>query len=208
MIAAFNRALRRLSESLTARRTARLTERAKELPSDAAHDLVELSSKGFVRARATGESITHVDAEIENRVHTRLRVVIRPGTYFIARGGHQNMVSRRETTVTLAPRTTSSVSVEASCINAGLPIPEKRHRFRGVKRVPHDLVRFLEASAHADAMVVQAGVWALTDGYTAHDVQTRLVARDRYGNIHQAVSDEDVRQARRILDSLGIRHSL
>jgi hypothetical protein len=53
-----------------------------------------------------------------------------------------------------------------------------------------------------------SAVWALTDQYSGHDVQSRLVVRDRYGNTRQAVRNEDVAEARRVLDRLGIRHRL
>ena len=93
-------------------------------------------------------------------------------------------------------------------MNAEAPIPGERDRFYGVARVSDDLARFLEATTDVDPMVVQAGVWALTDGYSAQDVQSRLIARDQFGHTRQAVSDAQTAEAGRILDSLGIRHNL
>src|SRR5205085_809517 len=108
----------------------------------------------------------------------------------------------------LPPRGEATITVEASCINAALPIPRNRHRFTGVKRVPDDLARFLRATQHESAMTVQAGVWALTDGYSANDVQARLRIPGGGGRTRSAVTDEDIRNARRILDQLNIDHGL
>ena len=171
-------------------------------------DLVFLHEKGFVRAHATGQSITEIRAEVESLIDRPVGVVIKPGTYFVAQGNYQNMVTRDELSFTLDPRSTTQLSVDASCINAQLPIPGETARFEGVKRVSHTLVRFLNAAQHADPMVVQAGVWAITDKYSKRDVQERLITQDRRGNRIGAVSDADVARAAEILDEVGIKHNL
>ena len=189
-------------------RIEQLTAKAAELRDDQEYDLVFLFDRGFLRAKATGQSITRISAEVENLVRRRLRVVVSPGTYFVSSGSHQNMVTRREYKLTLSPCSSQRISLDAACINANLPIPVETHRFGGVKRVSDDLARFLEAARDADPMVVQAGVWALTDRYTKQQVQSRLVSRDGLGNTRQAISDEQVARAAQILDGLGISHGL
>ena len=92
--------------------------------------------------------------------------------------------------------------------DAGLAVPNERDGFNGVARVPGDVARFLEAARDAAPMVVQTGVWALTDRYTAQQVRMHLVGRDPSGNIIHPVSDDDIQMARQILDGLGIRHRL
>jgi hypothetical protein len=190
------------------RRTEKLTARAASLDEGKTHDLLFLHQQGFVRARGMGQSITRIHGEIENLIARPLRVSIRPGTYFVARGNCQNMVTRQECTVTLYPTSTARVAIDAACINASLPIPKDKDRFYGVRRVSDDLARFLEATRDADPMVVQAGVWALTDNYSGHDVQHHLVVQDERGNRRQAVSNDDIETARRILRELGIRSRL
>jgi len=96
----------------------------------------------------------------------------------------------------------------ASCINASRPIPGEKDLFLGVARVSDDLVRFLNMTKFADPMTVQAGVWAITDGYRQADVQARLVSRNSHGETHPAISDNQVAEARRLLDALGISHKL
>jgi hypothetical protein len=190
------------------RKIEKLTAKAAELNEDEEYDLFFLHKKGFVRAKATGQSITDIYADVENLIRKKIRVIIKPGTYFVASGNHQNMVTKREYSFTLYPLDTENIGVGAACINADLPIPEKTDRFYGVRKVSSDLARFLEASKHEDSMTVQAGVWALTDNYSGNDVKEHLVSRDQHGNTHQAVSDYNIEEARRILNELKIRHNL
>ncbi|MCP4396504.1 MAG: hypothetical protein GY801_04200 [bacterium] len=180
----------------------------KHLGEEQEYDLLFLYQKGFVRARATGQSITQIYGEVENLIDKTLKVIITPGTYFVAKGNYQNMVTRSEYSFTLHPLSARDVSINATCINANLPIPGKDDRFHGVRKVSKNVSRFLKASQHASSMVIQTGVWALTDNYSGHDIKNHLVTRDRYGNTRQAVSDADIAEARRILDSLGISHRL
>jgi hypothetical protein len=189
-------------------RIEKLTARAADLSENEEHDLLTLQKRGLVRAHAIGQSITQVHGQIENLIRKSLRVSIKPGTYFVATGHHQNMVTRTEHRVTLPPCATQNVAINATCINADLPVPRGDARFRGVKRVPKDVARFLEASQRADPMAVQAGVWALTNHYSRDKVQSTLLVRDRYGNTHRAVSDAHISEAKRILDELGIRNRL
>jgi len=190
------------------RRAERLTALAADLDENETHDLLFLHERGFVRARGSGQSITRIYGEIENLIDRKLHVIIRPGTYFVASGNCQNMVTRREYAFTLYPTSVQNVAIDAACINADLPIPSKDNRFRGVRRVSDDLARFLEASMDADPMTVQAGIWALTDNYSGEDVKNHLYVQDRDGNRRQAVNDRNVAEARQILAQLGIRSRL
>ena len=185
-----------------------LTAKAGDICDGQQYDLLFLHQRGVVRVKATGQSITRIYAGVENLIRKRFDVVVKPGTYFVSSGGHQNMVTTAEYSFTMAPCSKEHLNINAACINAGRPIPGEKDRFCGVARVPDEVARFLEASRLADPMVIQAGVWALTDGYSGHQVQTHLVSRDRYGNTRQAVSDSQVAEARKILNSLGIRHNL
>jgi len=208
MLKAMSSRLKQCKASRRERRTERLTARAADLSKSQDHDLLFLHQKGFVRARATGQSITQIHGEVESLIRKTLRVVIKPGTYSVSSGNYQNMVTRCEYSFTLYPCTSRNVSINASCINSGRPIPTEKNRFYGVRRVSNDLARFLDATQNTDPMVVQAGVWALTDNYSGQDIQTRLVLRDQYGNTHQAVSTANIAEARSILNNLGIHHRL
>ena len=162
----------------------------------------------FVTVEGTGQDITKVKIRIVNNTNKALKVSVPPGLYFVSTGNHQNMVTRKEYTFIIAAKSANEISIDAACINAVRPIPNKNDKFKGVARVSSDLARFLEASQGTGAMIVQAGVWALTDGYTAREIQTHLVSRDQYGNTTAAVSMDDIVKAREILNSLGIKHRL
>src|SRR5262245_53524057 len=97
-------------------RIEKLTARAAKLNDGTSYDLFFLQDSGFVRARATGQSITRIDGEIENLVGRTIRAVIDPGTYFVARGNYQNMVTREKYTLKLHPTSTHKVSINAACI--------------------------------------------------------------------------------------------
>lgn len=158
-----------------------------ELNEDQEYDLVELWKYRVVLPKGTGQTITDIKAEIQNSTDKRLKVVIAPGTYFVSTGSHQNMVTRSDHRFTLPPQDTKRINVPASCINAELPIPSEEDMFHGVAKVSDQLVRFLENARGEDAMVVQAGVWALTDGYSGYQIQNKLVAQTPSGHRHSAV---------------------
>lgn len=177
---------------------------AQNLSTDEYHNIHTLAKKKYLLARATGETITKIHAEIKNRVNRKLNIFIPHGTYFIARGGHQNMVTRKEYKFTLYPDQTENISVPASCINASLPIPSKESKFRGVSLVSENLCRFLKEAEGEDEMTIQAGVWAITDNFSRSSIKSKLIARDYYGNQRSAISDNNIDKAKQILEKLGI----
>lgn len=208
MFAKMFQAYQQWSRAREARRLQERTARAADLVDRQPYDLLFLHERGFVRATGTGQSITQIYGEVRNLIDRKLEVVIKPGTYFEARGNFQNMVTRREYRFTLFPTATQNVAIEASCINAGRPIPTKKDRFAGVRSVSPDVVRFLEAAQGKDPMVIQAGVWSLTDGYSGEDVKNHLVLVDPQGNRRRAVSDHHIEEARAIFAALGMRSPL
>jgi hypothetical protein len=183
-------------------------------------DIVDLYRKGIVTAKGTGQSITDISAEIISRVTLPLKVSVPHGTYFVSRGNHQNMVTRRKYQFDLRPLGTEHIRVPAACINASLPIPSERDRFSGVARVADNVRRFMEAAEGEHAMVIQAGVWALTDGYSRERIQRTLRTRrvsSRYGaslagamgtDEGPAISSAQIDRAKTILDRLKINHPL
>lgn len=147
--------------------------------------------------------IKKIEVRVENRTRQVLKIHISPGTCFIASGRHQNMAARVEKRFSLQELDVYSGSLSAVCVNAKKPIPSDRDSFSSVARSPADLTRFLARSARENPMVVQAGVWALTDRYTAAQIQARL----RRG-ASSAISNKHIKKAREILHELGIAHTL
>jgi tetratricopeptide (TPR) repeat protein len=188
---------------------ARRDAKVKALP-DGYSDIVDLCDMGVLIATGTGQSITDIAASITSRVTVPLRVRIPHGTYFVSSGNYQNMVTRKEYELDLAPGKTLHISLPASCINASRPVPKDTDGFSGVARVSADLARFLQAAEGEDAMTIQAGVWTITDCYSREAIQSHLRVSRGPGttNPEAAVSDDQIDRAKTLLDSLGIRHYL
>lgn len=180
-----------------------LTERAARLDPFGYHELTELSQNNFVRVLAQGVDITAIDVRVENRTRQVFKIRIAAGTYFIGTGRYQNMAARREEKFALPALDGYSCRLPVVCVNADRPIPTKNNAFLSVRPGPADLTRFLERSAREDPMVAQAGAWALTDHYTAAQIQARL---KKGGSA--AVSGQDILRAKNLLDELGIQHPL
>ena len=199
----------------------RRDRKVKALP-DGYIDIVLLYKKGILTAQGTGQTITDIRAEIASRVNVPVKVSIPHGTYFVSRGNHQNMVTRRKYEFVLSPREKRDIRIPASCINASLPIPSQEDRFSGVAQVSTKLRRFMEAAEGEDAMVIQAGVWAITDGYNRNQMQSTLRVRrsdSRSGgmsgglgsNSHDAgsaISAYHMDRAKKILTELKISNNL
>jgi hypothetical protein len=173
------------------------------------HDLVETARLRLIDVIGIGGAITYVDVTITNLTDYRLRIRMSPGTCFVATGQCQDMAVRREECLELSPRGMATQRVAAVCVNAARPIPKNTDRFHKLRSVPDDLRRFLCATENADPMVVQAGVWSLTDRYTPSQIRARLHNRDSAaGRVSEAITNNDVMEAKRILDGLRIRSHL
>lgn len=178
------------------------------LNESAEYDIIELWKYRAVQPRATGQDITRINAEIKNRTDKSLHVLIMPGTYFCSSGEHQNMVVRENYHFNLSPLATRSIQVPATCINASRPIPGKENTFEGVEMVSDDIQRFLKAARYEDEMVVQAGVWALTDKMNGFQIRNHLFRQGRNGDRQSVISESHVARAKAILSELGITNSL
>jgi len=203
---------RRIQErnEIQERQIAALTAKAAFLNENQQYELTSLAQWGFVRAQAKGESITKIHATVENLIRKRIRVVVKIGTFFVASGGHQNMATTKEYTFLLSPGPYSieRFNANAVCIDAGKPIPSEYSSFDGVSTVYSDVARFIEASQEEDPMVIQAGVWTLTNYYSEKQIQERLVIRNRedlLGRNPPAITFEHIRKASSILRDLGIK---
>lgn len=187
-------------------------------------DVLTLSENRLIKVLTTGESIAGVQASVSNRSTRPLKVRILRGTYFVSTGGFQNMVARKEYEFELSRRATQHISVEASCMNAHLRVPNSGDKFAGVARASEELNRFLNAAVREDALTIQAGVWAVTDGYDREMLLHRLRSRTVRQEIDRGpwqpppsgapahglppITDEQIDRAAVLLSRLGIRHAL
>jgi hypothetical protein len=177
-------------------------------------DIFGLHRSGDIRIRGWGQTITNIKVEIENRTNSSIRVYIPHGTYFVANGNHQNMVTRYDHSFTISARSHTQLDIPAACINANLPIPNLNDGFGGISRVSDSLLSFLVQSQGEDTMTIQAGVWAITDGYNRSAIQSHLRRRGidqrtlREFDHGSAISEGHIEKAKEILDALGISNKL
>jgi hypothetical protein len=187
-------------------------------------DVITLSERRLIRIQGTGDSIFQTQASVTSRVRTPLKIRIPLGTYFVSPGTFQNMVARRQYEFELGPRATQHISIATSCMNPRLAVPNSADRFLGVARAQEELCRFLQAAVHEHFMTVQAGVWAVTSGYTREMIQHRLRKRDVRQEVDPefsppspagaqpryapAIADEQIDRAAALLTDLGIPHRL
>jgi hypothetical protein len=167
-------------------------------------DIQALWKLRVLNVTAKGRSITEIYVDVRNRCDKPLNVFIPVGTFFRSRGAHQNMAVRKETVFAIEAGGTRFLNVPATCINAARPVPGREDSFRGVDRVSAEVERFLKETERMPPMVVQAGVWALTDGYGRERIKERLVSVSARGESRSSISDLDVDRAKAILDNLGL----
>lgn len=168
------------------------------------YNILDAWKDSLVQVSGVGNSITEINATVKNKTNRSLRIVVTPGTYFVASGDYQNMVVRQRISLILKPKESKYFEVLASCINANRPIPYSSDNFAGIDTVSTDLQRFLLKAANEHEMVVQAGVWAITDAYSAMDVREHL----RWSDGSEAVSSAHIIRARAILKALNIPNRL
>jgi hypothetical protein len=177
---------------------------AARLAEDQYHDIYRLWKMRVVAVEAKGKSITEIYVDVKSRLDRSLKVLIPHGTYFKARGTHQNMATRKEIVFVLEPMGMRFLNVPACCLNAKRPIPGKTDAFRGVQRVTNSVEKYLREAERSGEMVTQAGVWAITDHYGRSQIKNRLTTTFSDGRSRPGISDHEIDQAKEILDRLGI----
>jgi hypothetical protein len=190
------------------RRIDKLTAQSWVLVDNKLYDIVLLYNRGFISVQGVGQNITRVNIEVENLLRKPLIVAVKPGAYFQSTGEHQNMATTRYYQFELPPLGRMTMAVDAACINAALPIPGKVDGFAGVAHVGPNVARFLEASTGMNNLIVQSGVWAITDSLSGYAIKDRLKGRNEDGESVQIIFDHHIEEAKALLDQLGIGHQL
>jgi hypothetical protein len=96
-------------------------------------------------------------------------------------------------------------------MNATRPVPEYRDTFIDVAKADDNLISFLKRARHKNPKIIQAGVWAITGDFSAHDIHPPLaitVAASIEARRQISISRGQIRAAKRILDKLKIRNHL
>jgi hypothetical protein len=175
---------------------------------DIYHDILALWQSRVVTVTAKGRSITEIYVNITSRLERPIKAVLSHGTFFCSKGIHQNMVIRKEVPFLLRPLSVKYMTVPATCIDAERPIPSGKDCFKGVRKVSPRVEQFLRESDGCSSNVVQAGVWAITDGYSREQIKRRLVRTSSGGRVIASISDSDITMAKALLSRLGIPSNL
>jgi hypothetical protein len=175
-----------------------------------ADDLITLVRRQSVAVHAAGQSITHIVVELRNLTSKLFkRVLITPGTYFIASGPYQNMALYKTRRLYLFWR--RRIVLPAVCMNATRPVADDRDTFIDVAKADQSLILFLRRARRKNPKIIQAGVWAITDNLSAHDIQPELattIASKVEARRQISISRRQIRAAKRILDKLEIPNRL
>jgi hypothetical protein len=177
---------------------------AAELSETEFYDADWLLDNHIISISAVGRTITEIDLDVQNLSDRKLKVLMPRGVYFPARGGHQNMVNTREVVFRLKPQGSKFVAVQVACLNANLEIPGADDNFHGIGRARKDVTRFIEAARNESPMVLQAGIWALTDGLNRLQLKERLVNESGPRVGRHSISDSDIDTAGLILAKLHL----
>jgi hypothetical protein len=179
--------------------------RARSLSETDYHDIFLLVRLGVVALRVRGQSIVEIAVDLTSRSDRTLKIVIPVGTYFTARGDHQNMVSTREAVLRLPALATRIATIKVVCVNADRPIPGQADSFGKLRRADADVRRFLQAASSEGAMTIQAGVWAITDRLDRAQLRRRLVQEGVTARPRHSITDHDIECARAILVRLSLK---
>jgi hypothetical protein len=80
-----------------------------------------------------------------------------------------------------------------------------------VAKADESLILFLQRARRKNPRIIQAGVWAVTDNFSAHDIAPALattVASSVEARRQISISRRQIRAAKRILDKLSIGNRL
>jgi hypothetical protein len=171
-------------------------------------DLLSLQTNGLMHAEASGLTITQVTVKLTSLCETGpTPFLIEPGWYFVADGHHQNMVITQMKEGETRARESMEFILQAACLNAHLPVPRRGEKLSKIGLVDRDLKQFLDAAQHDDPMVIQAGVWALTDKLGPLAIQFRL-EKGSWLEREVAIKPEHISEAGERLRQLGISSTI
>lgn len=170
-------------------------------------DLFELLAAGEVEVTATGAGITAVRLGLRRLVPWERSVTIPAGSYFVASGGHQDMVATGPAALQLTNGEVTEVVVPAACANRPRPVPGTEDTF-AVQKAPaaEELQRLapLLARAGAGAAVAQAAVWIVTDDATFQQLGLLVLSSDGGISGRRAIDEVDAATAMSLCAEAGI----
>jgi len=181
-------------------------------PSVPTYTITEALEKGKIAVEAEGAGLSTVSVTIKRTTEEKFKVLIPVGTYFVAKGNYQSMVSRGKVIADLTVNKKVTVSVPASCANASKEVPRSGDKFDiALSPQAEDLRKLMEviAKKNPGEVVTQVAVWIVTDNISRDELDSRY---RRFGvfdvfpfaGVEAAASDEDVIKAMALVEEAGI----
>jgi hypothetical protein len=173
-------------------------------PSIPTYTISEALEKGKITVEAEGAGLSVVSVTIKKTTQEKFKVLIPVGTYFVAKGNYQSMVSRGKVIADLTVNKKVTVSVPASCANASKKVPGEGDKFDiALSHKAEDLRKVMEviAKKNPGEVVTQVAVWIVTDDISRDKLDSRYVRG--FGGT-PAASDEDVIKAMALVEEAGI----
>jgi hypothetical protein len=168
------------------------------------YTISEALEKGKITVEAEGAGLSEVSVTIKRTTEEKFKVLIPVGTYFVAKGNYQSMVSREKVIADLTVNKKVTVRVPASCANASKEVPRKGDKFDiALSPQAEDLRKLMEviAKKNPEEVVTQVAVWIVTDNISRDELDSRYVRG--FGGT-PAASDEDVIKAMALVEEAGI----
>jgi|GEM_PF-1970110 len=183
-------------------------------PSIPTYTISEALEKGKIAVEAEGAGLSVVSVTIKKTTEEKFKVLIPVGTYFVAKGNYQSMVSREKVIEDLTVNKKVTVSVPASCANASKEVPGKGDKFNiALSPQAKDLRKLMEviAKKNPGEVVTQVAVWIVTDNISRDKLDSRYRRFRGFapvlpfaGGGEPAASDEDVIEAMALVEEAGI----
>ncbi len=169
--------------------------------------ITDLIVQNKIQAESRGSGIDSVSLEVRRLVQHEVTVLIPAGTFFVAQGSAQNMVTTAERTITLTGDDWDSVSLDAACANMRRSVPRDDDSFE-IRASPQQAelggVARLLAKRGASTDVVQAAVWIVTDNADYDDLGT--LVSGGFGGLggSRVIDESDAVAAMKTVDDAGI----
>jgi len=180
-------------------------------PSIPTYTISEALEKGKITVEAEGAGLSKVSVTIKKTTQEKFKVLIPVGTYFVAKGNYQSMVSREKVIADLTVNEKVTVSVPASCANASKEVPGNGDKFDiALSPQAKDLRKLMEviAKKNPGEVVTQVAVWIVTDNISRDKLDSRYRKFRGFAHVldggEPAASDKDVIEAMALVEEAGI----
>lgn len=169
--------------------------------------LSELLAAHEVEVEAHGAGITGVRLRLRRLVPWERNVTIPVGCWFVARGGHQDMIATAPASLRLDTGEPAEVVVPAACANRPRPVPGADDAFAVEPASGNpDLQRLAQGLARigAGSAVAQAAVWIVTDDSTFEQLGRLVLSFDGGISGKRAIEGIDAATAMEVCAEAGI----